>query len=259
MLKMTERFSEKWSEEEAEYYARWHSRTHRWGKRLFGYEAEGDEYVPDEGRGMLVFGHLGGLDTLAAAGAVKNRRVVAIGRRKMMEKPIVGGFFKRWDARTIDRPRDVSDPRAAAREAIRIMKEPLEEDLLELVFGMPDTRKPGIKPSFPVAGVARVAYETGSRVSPGAIKGTDHKIGNLIFRELRAKIGPSIAPPDGPSPRERKEWSHHLWELGTELHDSIDSRFTYVDIDRETGLPVSDPQRWQLLKLLLYLNSQKPN
>src|ERR1043166_7774881 len=131
---MAERFSEIAPYADPVFYEAWHDSMHRWG-RILGYQVEGDANVPDEGRGMVIFNHIGGLDTVLGAAAIQKRPVVVIGRRKYTHMPIVGNFFRKLGAQTIDRPKDAKNPREAAREAIRIMREPLERDLLELIYG----------------------------------------------------------------------------------------------------------------------------
>jgi 1-acyl-sn-glycerol-3-phosphate acyltransferase len=210
------RYEEIGSEADRLFYGASHFVVSTVGAIAVGFRVYGGEYLPQEGRGLIVCNHLDGSDVLFVPAAVPNRHVTVAGRRRYMEKPLIGALFRRWGAVVVDRGQE-NPGREALLQSLETMKEPLRDDRLELAFASPNTRTPGKKPGATNGGIARVAQETAADVYAAVIKGSDH----LRDRRVTVQFSPSLGHPDGDKPKERKEFLHHIWEVQTQMFDSI--------------------------------------
>jgi 1-acyl-sn-glycerol-3-phosphate acyltransferase len=204
------------------FYSSLHAAVHGLGLVTVHYRVEGAENIPQEGRALLAFNHLHLTDILFAPAAIPDRHVTVVGRRAQIERPVIGPIFKRFNAVTIDRAKEDSSVRAM-RAAKAAMRATLEEDRLMLVFGSPDTRTPGYKPGYPKRGIVSAAQDTQAPIIPAVIKGSDR----LSDRRVTVKLGESVGHPT--NRREHEEYIHGIWEIQTELFDSIPHPYRYAD------------------------------
>lgn len=195
-------------------------------KVLFNFEVKWAEKVPQEGPAIIVFNHLHGLDTVLTAAAVPDRTANTVGRRGIMETPVIGWMFRQWGAITIDRPATGRGTKADVEKALDVMRPPLEAGHLELIFGSPNTRTPGKKPARPIRTIARLARETGANVVPAVIKGSDRlrqdKLVAISFGD----------PMEHPGQRgSDRRFLNDVNEVQTRLFDEIWHPFEYEEPD----------------------------
>jgi 1-acyl-sn-glycerol-3-phosphate acyltransferase len=172
-------------------YGATHFTVNSLAKALALYRAEGVDNLPSEGRGMLACHHLHGSDILFVPGAIK-RHLTVIGRRGIMEIPVLGDLFERWGAKTIDRPGDDEDIsiREAAGRAVTVMREALEDDRLVLAFSN-GTREPGVAPGWPKAGLIKAAVEANAPIYPAVLKGSDRLSDQRVTLRVGLELGNS--------------------------------------------------------------------
>ncbi len=190
------------------------------------FRVEGAENLPDKGAGLVLFNHLAKSDVLFAPSAVPDRHTVVVGRRKFMEMFVIGAVFRRWGAVVVDVGKE-NPGREALSHAVDVMKSPLEDGRLELVFGSPNTRTPGYKPSRVNSGVLTAAVETETDIYPAVIKGTDRLFQDRL---VVVKFAASAGHPD--SLKERRAFGRHIQGIQTEMFDNIDHPHIYLAADK---------------------------
>jgi 1-acyl-sn-glycerol-3-phosphate acyltransferase len=218
---MSKRYEEIGSQTDRLIYAASHAAVKGLGLALVLFKSTGTEHLPREGRGLIVCNHLNGSDVLFVPSAIPNRHATVVGRRKYMEHPVYGPVFRRWGAVVVDVAKEMAG-RDALRQAVETMKQPLYEERLELVFGSPNTRTPGLKPGRMNSGVATAAMETQTPIYPAVIKGSDR----LGDQRVTVMFAPSVGYPE--SLKERRDFGRHVQQIQTEMFDSIPHPFNYL-------------------------------
>jgi 1-acyl-sn-glycerol-3-phosphate acyltransferase len=228
---MPRQYEEIGTEVDRLFYSFSHAAVNSIGRLIVGFRVEGAENISQDHAQLIVFNHLNASDVLWGPASIPRRHATVIGREGVMNKKIVGSLFRRWGAKTIHRPATGENNFAALREALEVMKRPLLENRLEIIYGSPNTRTPGFKPSRPISSIANVARITGVDVVPGVIKGSDR------IREDRlvvVKFGKPIRHKGGP--RNDKELINDIYLSQAESFDSIEHPFEYADPEEEIVL-----------------------
>ncbi len=222
---MLKRYEEIGSEADQLFYAANHALFYGLAWLLANFRSEGTENLPEKGRGIVLFNHLSGKDVILAPCAIP-RFAVVIGRRKYVEHPILGPYFRKLGAIAVDVGKENAG-REALRQSVETMKQPLNKEQLEIVFGSPNSRTPGQKPGRVNSGVLTAALETETDIYPGVVKGTDRLSDGLMV----VKIAPSAGHPD--SLKERREFGNYIHGIQTGMFDSIDHPYNYLPADTD--------------------------
>lgn len=201
------------------------------GRVLLGYRAEGMENIPQEGPAIIACNHLLDPDVLFVPTAVPDRHVTVIGREGIMNRPVQGRIFKLWGARAIHRVATGETNREAMESAMAVMRGPLEENRLELIFSSPATRIPGKKPARPIGTITRLARETGAPVIPTVIKGSDRLLKN---RGIVVKFGGAMHHPG--DKKYDREFKKRINIAQRWLFDSIPYGYEYAEPDENIVL-----------------------
>ncbi len=198
-------------------YEKSHRFFNKLGSFAFGLSAGGVENIPEEGGAILALNHLHFSDVLWVPAVVPDRAVVVIGRREKVYMPVIGAYLRWMGAKAIDRPKEGE---RASRDVIPTMVEPLEAGRLEVIYGSPNTRTPGIKPGFPTRGIFEAAERAQVPIVPGVVVGSD-RLGSFRGAEVTVKFAPAMPYPQ--HRREHREMQYHLWGTQTELFESVPS------------------------------------
>lgn len=205
------------------FYAFAHTAVKGLGKVVFGLRSVGVSNVPQEGPGLILSNHLDWSDVALEPAVIPNRHVTVIGREGVMNKPIQGKLFELWGAKKIHRLASGERNKEALEAGMEIMRAPLFEGHLELLYGSPPSRTPGRMPALPMGTAARLARETGAPVIPAVIKGSEHK---LRPRGITVAFGQPLIH-DG-TKKEDKAFRVEIHRVQTEMFEAIEYPIEYL-------------------------------
>lgn len=205
------------------FYAFSHAAVKGLGKVAFGLRSIGVSNVPQEGPGLILSNHLDWIDVALEPVVIPNRSVTVIGREGVMNKPVQGKLFELWGAKKIHRLASGERNKEAMDAGMEIMRTPLKEGHLELLYGSPPSRTPGHKPAMPMGTAARLARETGAPVIPTVIKGSEHK---LRPRGITVAFGEPLIH-DG-TKKDDKAFRQEIHRVQTEMFEAIEYPIEYL-------------------------------
>jgi glycerol-3-phosphate dehydrogenase (NAD(P)+) len=172
----------------------------------FRLERIGAEHLPRSGPLLLAANHRSFLDPFVI-GTLVRRPVYYMAKRELFEHRWLAWLLNSLGAFPVDRGAGDQDAMAAAREILR------RGDCV-VIFPEGTRMRPG-PPGSPRRGVGRLALETGARVAPVAVIGTDEvrRGWRIRPRKVRIRCGRPLGFPtaERPSPALAEGVTDRIW------------------------------------------------
>ncbi len=156
-------------------------------KVFFRLKTTNQQIIPRQGGIILAGNHISDWDP-PFVGAAVPRGVHFMAKSELFSNPLVGSFLRGLGAFPVYRKAAVNS------EALRTARDLVNEGKAIIIFPEGTRSKTGrLLP--PKAGVGHIAHSTGAQVYPFFVRGTDHPLGALFFRNrFSVRFGDPILP-----------------------------------------------------------------